>query len=269
MVYSESVLRFRDCLVLLQNCCSFVRRKVTGGTSSSTRKRSPTFPVTFSCHRLSKLRNTCLHACLRREGDVENAPMPHSHQDVTDSSAIRQLAKQAKRRSKVFYCRVRNTLLTGPAQTTPPTSTQKTRCLLQRRQHTEMPLGVAVPWHQIQLIITACYVRYRIARGGQSTALVLDSEIFLKCHLMSGLRQLAVAGTSQKKKTTAHFAAQHPLVTGGHSISSPHEIGCLMPLPPIFDTRVPRENRHPDPRDCLPAFSPHCPIPHFLMYILV
>ena len=41
-------------------------------------------------------------------------------------------AKQAKRRSKVFYRRVKNTLLTPPLQSTLPTPTRKIQRILQR-----------------------------------------------------------------------------------------------------------------------------------------
>ena len=48
------------------------------------------------------------------------------------SSVVRQLAQQAKRRSKGFYRRVKYTLLSPPAQSTLPVPTKKIQRILQR-----------------------------------------------------------------------------------------------------------------------------------------
>ena len=63
--------------------------------------------------------------CKRRE-------LPKKDIDVTDwSHLFRQLTKQAKRRSKVFYRRVKHTLLTPPSPSTLPTPTKKIQRILQ------------------------------------------------------------------------------------------------------------------------------------------
>ena len=68
-----------------------------------------------------------------REVNEQKPPPPRTNTDVTDwSMVVRQLAKQAKRRSNVFYRRVENTLLTPLSQSTLPTPTRKIQRILQR-----------------------------------------------------------------------------------------------------------------------------------------
>ena len=68
-----------------------------------------------------------------REVNEQKPPPPRTNTDVTDwSTVVRQLAKQAKRRSKVCYRRCKNTLLTPPSQSTLPTPTRKIKRILQR-----------------------------------------------------------------------------------------------------------------------------------------
>ena len=57
---------------------------------------------------------------------------PRSSCDITDwTSVVRQLAKQAKRRSKIFYRRVKHTLLSPPAKSTLPVPSRKLQRILQ------------------------------------------------------------------------------------------------------------------------------------------
>ena len=68
-----------------------------------------------------------------REVNASKAPITPVTEDPSDwASVIRQLAKQAKRRSKVFYRRVKHTLLSPPAKSTLPTPTRKIQRILQR-----------------------------------------------------------------------------------------------------------------------------------------
>ena len=68
-----------------------------------------------------------------REVNEEKKEVPKNKIDVTDwSDVVRQLAKQAKRRSKLFYRRVKHTLLTPPTPSTLPTPTRKIQRILQR-----------------------------------------------------------------------------------------------------------------------------------------
>ena len=80
-----------------------------------------------------------------RRVNSQRPPSPPASDDVSDwSSVVRQLAKQAKRRSKTFYRRIKHTLLTPPAQSTLPTPTRKIQRILQRN----------TPWssHALDLI---------------------------------------------------------------------------------------------------------------------
>ena len=68
-----------------------------------------------------------------REVNEEKKEVPKNKIDVTDwSDVVRQPAKQAKRRSKVFYRRVKHTLLTPPTPSTLRTPTRKIQRILQR-----------------------------------------------------------------------------------------------------------------------------------------
>ena len=68
-----------------------------------------------------------------REVNASKAPVTPASDDPSDwASVSRQLAKEAKRRSKVFYRRVKHTLLSPPAQSTLPTPTGKIQRILQR-----------------------------------------------------------------------------------------------------------------------------------------
>ena len=61
-----------------------------------------------------------------REAKASKAPITPATENPSDwASVIRQLAKQAKRRSKVFYRRVKHILLSPPAQSTLPTPHEK------------------------------------------------------------------------------------------------------------------------------------------------
>ena len=68
-----------------------------------------------------------------RDVNEQKPPPPRTNTDVTDwSMVVCQLAKQAKRRSKAFYRRVKNTLLTPPSQSTLQTPTRRLQRILQR-----------------------------------------------------------------------------------------------------------------------------------------
>ena len=68
-----------------------------------------------------------------REINEQKPFPPRTSTDVTDSSMVlRELAKQAKRRSKVLYWRVKNTLLTPPSQSTLPNPNREIQRILQR-----------------------------------------------------------------------------------------------------------------------------------------
>ena len=61
------------------------------------------------------------------------APTREPDPCITDwASVVKQLAKQAKRRSKLFYRRVKHSLLSPPAQSTLPVPTCKIQRILQR-----------------------------------------------------------------------------------------------------------------------------------------
>ena len=66
-----------------------------------------------------------------RETNEKKQPIERRPTDVTDlAQFVRQLARQAKRCSKTFFCRVKHTLLTPPAQSTLPAPTRKIRRIL-------------------------------------------------------------------------------------------------------------------------------------------
>ena len=68
-----------------------------------------------------------------RETNEQKGHQPSPATDPSDWSAVvKQLARQAKRRSKVFYRRVKHSLLTPPAQSTLPVPTRKIQRILQR-----------------------------------------------------------------------------------------------------------------------------------------
>ena len=77
-----------------------------------------------------------LSACMleaMHDTNSKKKELPKKDIDVTDwSNVVRQLAKQAKRRSKVFYRRVKHTLLTPPSPSTLPNPTRKIQRILQR-----------------------------------------------------------------------------------------------------------------------------------------
>ena len=61
------------------------------------------------------------------------APTREPDPPVTDwASVVKQPAKQAKRRSKLFYRRVKHSLLSPPAESTLPVPTRKIQRILQR-----------------------------------------------------------------------------------------------------------------------------------------
>ena len=61
------------------------------------------------------------------------APTQEPDPSVTDwASVVKQLAKQAKRCSKLFYRRVKHSFLSPPAQSTLPVPTRKVQRILQR-----------------------------------------------------------------------------------------------------------------------------------------
>ena len=73
---------------------------------------------------------------------------PHWPHDVTDwASLVCQLAKQAKRRSKVFYCRIKHTLLTPPAQSSLPVPSRKIQRILQRNTPWSADAAHIIPQH--------------------------------------------------------------------------------------------------------------------------
>ena len=68
-----------------------------------------------------------------REINAQTPPPPPTSTDVMDWPVlVRQLAKQAKGRSKVFYKRDRNTLITPPSQATLRKPSRKIHRGLQR-----------------------------------------------------------------------------------------------------------------------------------------
>ena len=87
----------------------------------------------------------CAHM-LRALNTVNKAKLdpPRSRCDITDwTSVLRQLAKQAKWRSKLFYRRVKHKLLSPPAQSTLPLPSRKIQRILQRNN----PLSAEASQH--------------------------------------------------------------------------------------------------------------------------
>ena len=71
---------------------------------------------------------------------------PQSSCHITDwTSVVRQLAKQAKRRSKIFYRRVKHTLLSPPAQSTLPVPSRKIQRILQCTNPWSTEAGQHIP----------------------------------------------------------------------------------------------------------------------------
>ena len=68
-----------------------------------------------------------------RETNEKKQPIEMRPTDVTDwAQVVRQLARQAKRRSIIFFRRVKHTLLTPPGRSTLPAPTRKIQRILQR-----------------------------------------------------------------------------------------------------------------------------------------
>ena len=79
----------------------------------------------------TQLSSLMLHTM--REINASKPLPPRPADDPSDwSSVVRQLARQAKRRSKVFYRRIKHTLLAPQSQSTLPTPTRKIQRILQR-----------------------------------------------------------------------------------------------------------------------------------------
>ena len=71
---------------------------------------------------------------------------PRSSCDITDwTSVVRQLGMQAKRRSKIFYRRVKDTLLSPPARSTLPVPSPKIQRILQRNNPWSTEAGQHIP----------------------------------------------------------------------------------------------------------------------------
>ena len=84
-----------------------------------------------------------------RESNASKPPPPPPADDPSDwSSVVRQLARQAKRRSKFFYRRIKHTLLAPPSQSTLPTPTGKIQRILQRNTPWSSNAIDHVPLHQ-------------------------------------------------------------------------------------------------------------------------
>ena len=84
-----------------------------------------------------------------REINASKPPPAPPADDPSDwSSVVRQLARQAKRRSKVFYRRIKHTLLAPPSQSTLPTPTRKIQRILQRNTPWSSNALEHVPLHQ-------------------------------------------------------------------------------------------------------------------------
>ena len=74
---------------------------------------------------------------------------PHQAHAITDSaSLVRQLTKQAKRRSKVFSCRIKHTLLTPPAQSSLPVPSYRIKRILQRNTPWSADAALIIPKHR-------------------------------------------------------------------------------------------------------------------------
>ena len=90
-------------------------------------------PVTLeSVHTVYELLTRRMLEAMRVVND-SRAPTREPDPCNTDwASVVKQLAKQAKRRSKLFYRRVKHSLLSPPAQSTLPVATRKIQRILQR-----------------------------------------------------------------------------------------------------------------------------------------
>ena len=89
----------------------------------------------------------CAHMLTAIHTVNENKPDPlRSSCDITDwTSVVRQLAKQAKRRSKIFSRRVKHTLLSPPAQSTLAVPSGKIQRILQRDNAWSAGAGQHIP----------------------------------------------------------------------------------------------------------------------------
>ena len=73
---------------------------------------------------------------------------PQQAHDITDwASRVRQLAKQGKRRSKVFYRRIKHTLLGPPAQSSLPVPSRKIQRILQHNTPWSADAALIIPQH--------------------------------------------------------------------------------------------------------------------------
>ena len=90
-------------------------------------------PVSAHDYALTYTQLTSHRLTAMREVNASNAPVTPVPDDPSDRAPlIRQLARQAKRRSKVFYRRVKHTLLSPPAQSTLLHPRRKIQRILQR-----------------------------------------------------------------------------------------------------------------------------------------
>ena len=134
-------------------CALWNRRDVSKNQRKiSTLARDIPVPNTYAEveHTYSLLTTHMLTAM--REVNEQKPPPPRTNTDVTDwSMVVLQLAKQAKRRSKGFYWRVKNTVLTPPSLSTLPTPTREIQRILQRNTpwsstaHDLVPQQLALP----------------------------------------------------------------------------------------------------------------------------
>ena len=97
-------------------------------------------------HTYEQLTRHMLQAMQRVNDPTPDAP--HQAHDIMDwASLVRQLAKQAKRRSKVFYRRIKHTLLTPPAQSSLPVLSRKIQRILQRNTPWSADAALIIPQH--------------------------------------------------------------------------------------------------------------------------
>ena len=97
-------------------------------------------------HAYEQLTRHMLQAMQRVKDSKPDAP--HQAHDITDwASLVRQLAKQAKRRSKVFYRRIKHTLLTPPAQSSLLVPSRKIQRILQRNTWWSADAALIIPQH--------------------------------------------------------------------------------------------------------------------------
>ena len=103
-------------------------------------------PDTYS-EREATYATLCAHMLTAMHTVNEAKPdPPRSSCDISDwTSVVRQLAKQAKRRSKIFYRRVKHTLLSPPAQSTLPVPSRKIQGILQRNNPWSTEAGQHIP----------------------------------------------------------------------------------------------------------------------------